>query len=83
MATNKFDQLVEDLLSNELTLTQIQIAMRTYIRRRKDIPEGIKDLLCGRAEGASGLIGRMFKTIQDVIGAVELAYRRGASHDPS
>ena len=83
MATNKFDQLVEDLLSNELTLTQVQIAMRTFVRRRKDIPEGIKDILCGRAEGASGLIGRMFKSIQDVIGAVELAYRRGGQRDPS
>jgi len=76
-ATNKFDQLVEDLVSGELGLTHVQIAIRTSVRRRKEIPEGIKDLLCGRGESHAGLIYHMFRPIQDVIGAMELAYRRG------
>ncbi len=73
---NKFDQLVEDLLSNALGHTHLQIAYRTYIRQRKDIPEEIKDLLCG-TEGHSGLIGSIFQQISSTISAVELAYRRG------
>lgn len=74
---NKFDQLVEDLASGELGLTHIQIAIRTSVRRRKDLPEGIKDLLAGKGDSSAGLIYHMFRPIQDMIGAMELAYRRG------
>jgi hypothetical protein len=74
---NKFDQLVEDLEKGKLTLNMIQIAIRTYIRRRHNLPEGIKVLLCGKGDSNPGLIHQMFKPIQQVIGAMELAYRRG------
>ena len=78
---NKFDQLVEDLSSGDLSLTQVQIAIRASIRRRKDIPDGVKGLLAGE-EGIgginSGLIYKMFFPIQDMIGVIELAYRRGS-----
>lgn len=77
---NKFDQLVEDLVSGDLGLTNIQIAIRTSIRRRKDIPEGVKDLLCGKQRN-TGLIYKMFVPIQNVIGAMELAYRRGSQKE--
>jgi hypothetical protein len=74
---NKFDQLVDDLEKGRLTLNMVQIAIRTYIRRRRNLPEGIKDLLCGNSESNVGLIFKMFQTIREVIGAMELAYQRG------
>ena len=74
---NKFDTLVEDLVSGRLGFTHIQIAMRASIRQRKDLPDGIKDLLAGRDATYSGLIFKQFKVIQETIGAMELAYRRG------
>ncbi len=73
---NRFDQLVEDLNNGNLTHTHIQIAYRTYIRQNDNIPEGIKDILCG-VEATGGLIGRAFNQISEIIGGVELAYRRG------
>ena len=79
--TNKFDQLVEDLVNGDLGLTHIQMAIRTSIRQRKDIPEGVKDLLCGSSAHDSGLIYSMFKPIKEAIGTVELAYRRGSQGD--
>jgi hypothetical protein len=74
---NKFDQLVEDLLEGRLTLNQMQMAIRAFIRQRDDLPDGVKDLLAGRGEAFSGLIYKMFKPIQEVIGSMEMAYRRG------
>jgi hypothetical protein len=47
---NKFDQLVDDLEKGQLTLNMIQIAIRAYIRQRKNLPTGIKDLLSGSNE---------------------------------
>ena len=78
---DKFSQLVEDLVSGELTLTHVQIAVRTSIRQRKDLPDGIKDLLAGSSVSNSGVLYRMFKSIQEVIGNMELAYRRGSQKD--
>lgn len=74
---DKFSQLVEDLVHGDLTLTHIQTAVRASIRQRKDVPEGIKDLLAGRGNSYSGLIYRQFKLIDEMIGSMELAYRRG------
>lgn len=70
--TNKFDQLVNDLLDGSLTLTLIQIAVRTYIRRRKNFPIEAKGLLAGEAEGDSGLIGLHFRVITQTIGSLSL-----------
>ena len=74
---NKFDQLVQDLLDSKITHTQLQIAYRVCIRQRNDIPEGIKDLLCGIPPDKPGLIYKAFDLISQIIGAVELAYLRG------
>ncbi len=75
---NRFDQLVEDLSTGDLTLTQVQIAIRESIRRRDDLPNGIKTILAGESIYNPGIIYRLFKSIQEVIGNVELAYRRGS-----
>jgi hypothetical protein len=74
---NKFDQLVDDLKNGRLTLNMIQIAIRAYIRQRRDLPTGIKDLLCGSNESNAGLIFKMYQPIREIIGSMELAYRRG------
>ena len=74
---NKFDQLVEDLLEGRLSLNQIQMAIRAFVRQRDDLPEGVKDILCGAHEASAGIIYKMFKPIKEVIGSVELAYLRG------
>lgn len=73
---NKFDQLVEDLKDGSLSLNQIQIAIRTWIRQKDNFPEEIKDLLAGKP-GDGGLIGDCFQLMRQVMGSVELAYRRG------
>jgi hypothetical protein len=78
---NKFDQLVKDLADGSLTFLHVQIAMRASVRDRKDLPEGIKDLLCGKGESNAGLIYRTFRLINETIGALELAYRRGEDGD--
>ena len=74
---NKFDQLVDDLATGVISATTLQIAYRASIRQRKDLPEGIKDLLCGGSESHSGVLFQLFKAMQETIGSLELAYRRG------
>lgn len=74
---DRFSQLVDDLTTGKLTLTQVQIAIRASIRDRKDIPDEVKDLLAGKGPESPGLIYSMFRPIQQAIGCVELAYRRG------
>lgn len=81
MSTNKFSQLVEDLVSGDLGLTHVQIAIRASIRQSKDLPDGIKDLLAGSSETNAGIVYRVFKLIEEMIGSVELAYRRGSQKD--
>lgn len=78
---DKFSQLVEDLVNGDLGLTHIQMAIRASIRQRKDLPDGIKDLLAGSGEANAGTVYRVFKLIEEVIGSMELAYRRGSQKD--
>ena len=52
-------------------------AYRTSIRQSSEIPEAVKGLLCGINEYDAGLIARHWGLIQQMIGNVELAYRRG------
>lgn len=73
---NRFDQLVQDLVDGKLTHNHLQIAYRAYIRQNSNTPEGIKDILCGVDTG-SGLIGRAFDQISEMVGGMELAFRRG------
>ena len=78
---NKFNQLVQDLTDGSLSLNQVQMAIRASIRERTDVPDGIKDLLCGKSSSDGGLIYKMFKLILDVIGSMELAHRRGEQRE--
>lgn len=77
MAINKFDQLLGDLNTGKLTMLHVHIALRTYVKMRKDIPEGARNLLVGAKEGDTGLLGMLYSFIPHVMGSVELAYRRG------
>jgi hypothetical protein len=65
------------LETGDLGLTHIQIAIRTSIRNRKDIPDGIKDILCGKGESSAGFIFKTFNIMREMIGSLELAYLRG------
>ena len=79
---DKFSQLIEDLDNGVIGMTHIQIAIRTHTKHRIDIPDGIKDLLCGRSERDGGLILGFFRLLNNVIGTTELAYRRGLDEGP-
>lgn len=77
MKKDKFTQLVDDMVSGEVGFNLLQMAIRQYVRKSEHIPEEIKDLLAGCGESNAGLIYRMFMPISDVIGNMELAFRRG------
>jgi len=72
---NKFDQLVEDLVTNKITLTMVQLAIRESVRRCEVTPDECKSILCGGPSN-SGLIYRQFSLISQMIGGMELAVRR-------
>jgi len=74
---NAFDRLFLDLSTGKLGQIGMQNAIRAWVRSRNDLPDGIKDLLCGRGERDPGLLYRLFPPIANIIGTVELAYRRG------
>ena len=74
---DEFTRLVDNLVTGELGLIHIQIAVRTYVRRSKHISDDIKDLLAGRSDTEAGLIFKHFQLIEHIIGNIELAYRRG------
>lgn len=75
---NKYYQLVEDIKTNTLPVTLVMTAIRQSIRESKKIPNEIKDLLCGQGGADSGYILKQFQVMKDMIGKMELAYRRGA-----
>ncbi len=74
---NAFEQLLKDLDDGALGYTQLHIAYRTHIRHSKVLPEEIKNLLS--VAGGGGVLGDAFQLIAEIIGRVELAYRRGFS----
>ena len=74
---NKYNQLVDDLVEGKLNQTLVGSAIKEYICRRKDIPEAIKNLLCSKEE--NGLIGATFELMRQIIGSMDLAYRRNNS----
>ncbi len=76
METNKYYQLISDLESGELSLSLVSMAIRTYVGRNKKIPEGVRNLLTSPEGG--GYIHAQFRIIQNMIGTMELAYRRGS-----
>ena len=74
---NEFDHLVEMLDNNTLNLRHLEMAYRHHIKRRKDIPEGVRNLLV-QPNGA-GII-QFANHFMQIIGKMELAYRRGIQH---
>lgn len=74
---DEFNRLVNNLIEKKINLNIIQMAIRTSIRKRKNFPDEIKDLLCGESDQQPGLVCSQFKILIDTIAIVELAYRRG------
>lgn len=72
---NKYYQLVEDLKSGDLTLNTISMAICQYVKTNEKIPEGARNLLVGYDGG--GYIPEQFEIMRDMIGRMELSYRRG------
>ena len=75
---NIYEQLVDNLCTGKLKMSSVQSAVKTYIKRRTDIPGGIKNLLVN--EGG-GLVSELFMLLNHTIGSTELAYRRGMAHE--
>ena len=73
---NDFDDLLAKLNDGRLTHNNIQIAYRAWKRKSENIPDGIKDLLCGK-EGHTSLLFDVFTLMGEIVGKMELAYRRG------
>ncbi len=74
---NAFEQLLKDLNDGVLGYNQLHNAYRTHIRQSKVLPEDIKNLLS--VAGGGGVVGDAFHLIAEIIGRIELAYRRGFS----
>ena len=78
MDNNCFEELVDNLVKGDLTLRDVQLAYRESIRKRLDIPDPIKDILCG-GQNTVGVIGDAFNLISEIEGATYLSYMRGAT----
>ena len=52
-----YEQYVAWLKDGTLLSQPLQIGFRQYVRENKNVPDNIKDLLCGEA-GAGGLLGQ-------------------------
>lgn len=74
---NKFDQLVDDLLSGKIGNSTFMIAYKTSIRRSKRIHDGCKRILTGTSRGNAGIISMLFRVLFEVVGAIDHAYERG------
>lgn len=78
---NKYNQLVNDLVEGKIGLNLLGSALEESVKRRKDIPIPVKNLLA--TEGAQpGLITKVIHLLSNIMGVVELAYRRGDSNLP-
>lgn len=71
--------LIDDIADGYISINTVQIALCAGISRWPDLPEGVKDLICGKGESYTGYIRRAFGGIKEAIGSIELAYRRGNS----
>ena len=71
---NEFDRLIANLKFGELSITHLELAYREYLRRRKNIPEGVTNLLVPKEH--AGLIN-FASDMREIAGNIELAYRRG------
>ncbi|MCK5020906.1 MAG: hypothetical protein KAS32_28050 [Candidatus Peribacteraceae bacterium] len=77
-AKTDFNDLVEDLLEGRMSMIVVQNAIVESYKRRDNIPEGIKGIICGTGDCDGGLVRRTFQLLNQFIGNLELAYRRGA-----
>lgn len=75
---DKFTQLTIDLKNGDLRPIHIAIALSTYYKEAEHLPEGIRDLIGGTGKG-TGLVHQQFRFLQNTIGDLEIAYRRGDS----
>lgn len=75
---NEFERLVENLLTGELGILHMGLAYSEFIRRRTDIPEGVKNLLV-KVGDSRGLSSHLWRPIAKTVGNMELAFRRGCS----
>lgn len=73
----KIQDLIDDIAEGYISINMLQLALRGGVRRWDNIPEEIRDLLCGRDETYSGFIRQCFFPLKEGIGAIELAFRRG------
>ena len=78
---DRFSQLEQDIIDGKLSIKQVGIAVRSAIRRMEHLPEGIRDLLGGKGDTSPGLLSIYFRLLEQIIGSVELAYRRGAAKE--
>jgi len=74
---NIYYKLVDDLSSNKLPLSVVCTAIKESIRRDKNLPEGVKNIVAPYGDVGSGVIDKCFRIIKQSIGETELAYRRG------
>ena len=67
---NAFEQLTAWLQDGTLSRTHLSIAYRASIRGQQNIPEGARNL-------AEPMLKRLFNHAEELVGSLELAYRRG------
>ncbi len=67
---NAFEQLTKWLADGTLSRTHLSIAYRVSVRKQESIPEGARNL-------AEPMLNRMFHHMEELVGSLELAYRRG------
>lgn len=75
--TNPYYELVDNLVSGKITLLVVQMAIKEFVRRSEEIPEGVKNLVAPYSDTGNGVIDKCFELMKQVIGETELAYRRG------
>lgn len=74
---DRFSQLEQDLVDDKLSIKQVGIAIRSAIRRTKHLPKSITDLLGGKSDISPGVLSIVFRLIEQIIGNMDLAYKRG------
>ena len=71
---NAFEQLTAWLKDGTLNRTHLSIAYRASVRNQQNIPEGARNL-------AEPILKTVFSNANEIIGSLELAYRRGGQKE--
>lgn len=74
---NPFDRLIDDLTSNRICLTHVNIAIKEYIRRDGKIPDEVKNIVAPNMEVGAGIVDICFSMIKKTVSEIELSYQRG------